>query len=261
MALQHVKKMILVPSETVARLQEKPVIPTPSGKVRELDNEMDEVLHEKGTIEDRLRRYEQLLQRCMHFVSEQRKPFRLTIPSSDDGPQNQVEDTIEKTLESGTPPRLRKCTTHLFKVLKGMPNVSWDQSGILTIDGAEIPHSNIVELILDCVRNRKRAKAQAWLPFVETLAKSNLPLVHINNEVYRKRILELRGSGATSLRKRPIQRTVNRRTTLNERKGAVRGNRASRKTRNCPLAKLRHKNGETKKPWICRWQTDKQGIL
>lgn len=254
MALQHVKKMILVPSETVARLQEKPVIPTPSEKVRQLDNEMDEVLHEKGTIEDRLRRYEQLLQRCMHFVSEQRKPFRLSIPSLDDAPQIQAEDTMEKTLESGTPPRLRKYSTHLYKVLKGMPNVSWDQTGVLTIDGAEIPHSNIVDLITDCVRKRKRANAQAWEPFVETLAKSNFPLGHINNDVYRQRILELRGSGATSLRKRPFQRTVKRRTTLNKQIGTWRGTSARRKTRKSPLAKARPKNGKAKKPWSCRWQ-------
>ena len=250
MALQHVKKMILVPSETVARLQEKPIIPTPSDKVRALDGEMDNALQEDGTVEERLRRYEQLLQRCMHFMTEQRKPFRLSIPETEDASKTKTEDSLEKSLEGGTPKSLRKYSTHLYNVLKSQPNVSWDQFGVVTIDGIPLPHSNIVDLIMDCVRKRKRANAQSWEPFVSALAKTNFPLGHINNDAYKQRIRELRGSGLTSKRKRLMPRVEANAPSL-KRKRPFKGGGAQRKTKKKSRAacKANLKNGKAKLKW------------
>lgn len=188
--------MILVPSETVARLQEKPVIPTPTEKIIELDKEMDHVLLQKGDEEERLRRYEQLLQRCMHFVTEQRKPFRLTIPGAEQiAPP---EDELRARITSAMPVTLQNYAADLYDVLHALPNVSWDSNGLVTIDGTNLPHSNISDLINDCLRRRKRVNAQSWQPFVAVLAKSNFPIGHIRNIAYKDRIRELRGSGVTS---------------------------------------------------------------
>jgi len=189
--------MILVPSETVARLQEKHVIPTPSEKIKQLDDEIDEVLHQTGDEKERLRRYEQLLQRCMHFVTEQRKPFRLTIPLGEENLKNQDKEDLREKIVEAMPKDLKKDTKHLYDVLHALPNVTWDDTGLVTIDGTPLPHSNISDLISDCIRKRKRANAQAWEHFVATLAKSNFPIGHINNTAYRTRIRELRGEGVT----------------------------------------------------------------
>jgi len=197
--MEHVKKMILVPSDTVARLQEKPHVPTPTDKVRELDNEMDQLLSQKGNEEERLRRYEQVLQRCMHFVSEQRKPFRLTIPGEPLG-EHEADGDLRTKITNSMPKSLQTYTSQLYDVLKAIPNIKWDSKGIVSIDDTVLPHTNLSDLINDCLRKRKKANAESWETFVEALAKSNFPIGHINNAAYLKRIRELRGKGYTSCR-------------------------------------------------------------
>ncbi len=194
--------MILVPSETVARLQEKTVIPTPSTKINQLDSEMDAVLQQPGNAEDKIKRYEQLLQKCMHFINEQRKPFRLTIPSAPDEPQTkalkeELIDIIVSQLECSVPPKLKNASKVIHDVLEKTPHFSWDSNGQVTIDGRPFPRSNIVDFIADAVKQRRKGHAEGWEEMCRALAKTNFPFDLIRNSAYKRIIREQRGSGLT----------------------------------------------------------------
>lgn len=197
--MEHVKKMILVPSETIARLQEKNVAPTPTDKISQLDHEMEKVLQENGNEEEKWKRYEQLLQRCMHFVNEQRKPFRITLPpgtvNEDVSPPNPLRSELERIM----PKTMKANSVTLYDRLVPLPGIKWNDSGAITIGDTEFPDSNIIDLISDVVRSRKTAHAKAWREFAQALAKSNVPIDLIRNTMYKRVIREQKGEGIASI--------------------------------------------------------------
>lgn len=198
--MEHVKKMILVPSETVARLQEKPVIPTPTDKINELDQEMNRVLQQHGDQTEKLREYEKLLQRCMHFVNEQRKPFRLTLPDGKEDEPSEPDPTqqLRRQLETAASKSLKNHALGLYDQLKLTPGILWDRTGTLTIAGNRYPDCNIIDIVFDAAKQRRSGCANNWRVFAQHLAKSNFPIEFIRNTAYKKFIRDQRGHGLTS---------------------------------------------------------------
>ena len=45
--MKHAMKMVLVPHESVARLQEKPTVPTPQSQMNSLDSEMKLIMRKR----------------------------------------------------------------------------------------------------------------------------------------------------------------------------------------------------------------------
>ncbi|KAK3908541.1 Putative uncharacterized transposon-derived protein [Frankliniella fusca] len=98
---------------------------------------MDAVLQQPGNAEDKIKRYDQLLQKCMHFINEQRIPFRLTFPSAPDEPQTKALkeepiDIIVSQLECSVPPKLKNASKVIHDVLEKTPHFSWDSNGQVT---------------------------------------------------------------------------------------------------------------------------------
>lgn len=211
--MQHVKKMLLVPSETVARLQEKPLLATPSAKVREIDGEMGQVLRESAPDNEKIQRYEQLLQRCMHFMDEQRKPFKLTLPDETPSPEEKDPVTaIREQLASVIPKSLKTIALHLYDHLHHAKDIAWDASGTLSVSGTSYPGTNVIDIVGDCVRRRKQGNALSWEVFARALASSGVPLEFIKNTAYKRIIQTQRGEGITSFRHGAAKKALQHRT-------------------------------------------------
>ena len=84
MALQHCKKLVLIPAESAGRLHEKPAGRTSGDVISDLDSDIGSILARKdAAAEEKWRLYDQALQRYMHFVKEQRRP--ITLMASEGG--------------------------------------------------------------------------------------------------------------------------------------------------------------------------------
>ena len=81
--------MVLVPHDSVARLQEKSSAPTPQSQMNSLDSEMDLIMRKKYADDsEKWKKYNETLQRYLHFAGENRKPLRIELGG--------LEDTVKK---------------------------------------------------------------------------------------------------------------------------------------------------------------------
>ena len=90
--MKHTMKMVLVPHDSVARLQEKPTAPTPQSQMNSLDSDMDLIMRTKyADNSEKWKRYNDVLQRYLHFAGENRKPIRIELGSLE-GKQDTVKN-------------------------------------------------------------------------------------------------------------------------------------------------------------------------
>ena len=202
MALQHCKKLVLIPAESAGRLHEKPTGRTSGDVISDLDSDIGSILAQKDAdAEKKWRMYEQALQRYMHFVKEQRKPIALM--ASEDGAHQQKDDTgdtteLRKQVAAIVPAKQRGAASALFDFLES-PRVraviGWDSTGSLSIGDVKINQANIVDLVSDAVRTRKSAQALGWVQFVNALKQLNAPQELLVNAEYRDFMRGQKGSG------------------------------------------------------------------
>jgi len=92
--------------------------------------------------------------------------------------------TIGRTLETvrkSYRARARMLMKHLLD--KASPTrISWNDDGIVTIDGNVVKDSNIADLINDAMRERKAAKAAGRTQFARLLRVLNIPSVLVENK-------------------------------------------------------------------------------
>ena len=74
--------------------------------------------------------------------------------------------------------------------------VTWDTSGVLSLNGTAVAHSNIIDLISDLTRSRKNFQPQGVDKFISALARINFPLELIGNEHRRAAIQRSKQTGS-----------------------------------------------------------------
>ena len=71
--------------------------------------------------------------------------------------------------------------------LRACGKVVWDANGAITIDGTRVPGANIVNLVNDAMRDRKRSAPTGHLQFAVALRQSTVPREFIgNNRVWNE---------------------------------------------------------------------------
>ena len=206
--MEHCKKLVLVPHETLDRLHEKPMSRTGTDVMGELDTDMHKILLQKAEDSEKWKLYHQALQRYLHFANEQRKPLSIQLPSIEENAQpedksNEVNGQLLARLTSVIPKKFQNTATGLFQTLSSEQNKTllyWDHTGVVKINDTPIPQSNIIDLVSDAVRNRKTAQAIGWQAFASTLKQLNVPMDLISNSQYKEFIRTQTGRGTTSAR-------------------------------------------------------------
>ncbi|KAK3917558.1 UPF0291 protein [Frankliniella fusca] len=208
--MNHVKKMILVPHESVARLND----PTPSTTetpLSALDSEMQNIMRKKYTDDSlKWKLYNEALQRYLHFKGEQTKPVEILI-SSVNGEENETT-SIREQLAEALPKTYKAAAFRLYDYLsRADSKVTWDSSGVVSLNNQPVPHSNIINLITDLTRARKNFEPIGKENFVKALSLTNISLELIPNEKRRNAIILARnqggGSAAVPITKRRFSKT------------------------------------------------------
>lgn len=196
--MEHVKKMILLPSETVAKIHEKPVTSTPGDIMSGLDREMHQIMQKRADDSEKWKQYEQALQKYMYFVHEQRKPTKLIFTAGEPKLEEE-EDPLRTELITVIPSTFKVLATTLFDRLKNNNHIVWDENGRVKIEGIVLQNSNIIDLIGDAVRARKKGYANGWKEFATALCQTHVPADLIRNAAYKRAIQTQRGAGSTSI--------------------------------------------------------------
>ena len=190
--MNHVKKMILVPHDSVARMHDT-VAPTPQSQMSSLDTEMNYIMRKQYADDsEKWKKYNETLQRYLHFAKESRKPITFEIESKTDEKSegNQTNSAMRQQLMAAMPKTYKDHAVKIYDYLvrDGSP-VTWDSTGQVSIQGNLIRQSNIIDLISDLTRSRKSFVPVGVDKFVDVLAQMNIPLDFIGNEHRRTAVL------------------------------------------------------------------------
>lgn len=191
--MEHAKKMVLVPQETVHRMTGSIAPLTSSSQIlSDLDKEMENILRtpmksdsEKWTL------YKQCLRRFLHFSAEERKPLAFPIeqaPENNPGGNgvteikgSEQEIPLHTEIVSSLPQKYRKKAELLISRLLSSGKISWNSDGTVSIKGGVIPGSNITDLVGDVMRSRKNVNPKGIDSFASLLTEINMPKEFIGN--------------------------------------------------------------------------------
>jgi hypothetical protein len=181
--MNHAKKMVLISPDVLQRLNNSAAAPK-NETLNALENDMNNVLH-ASDLEDRTKwaYYQQMLQRRQHFHDEMRKPVEIPIVASSAGGLNALREEILRSI----PKAFKTKGELLLDRLCGNELISWDRHGTVSINGAPIPNSNIVDLVCDVVKCKKASAGPVGCAqFVEALRQINVPQEFIGNPQRRQ---------------------------------------------------------------------------
>ena len=166
--MKHSRRMILVPEDVFARYEQEQKLLKTSPLVTNLmqkDTDMTDVL-QRTDIDDTKKQklfYSNL--ECYLDVKRQKDEQIPTVQlaAKDDGKNidvvlpKELTKLSDSTIVENIPKTMRPRAALILNRLKARPDViSWDNTGQVTVDGSNIPHSNISDLISDAVRGRKK---------------------------------------------------------------------------------------------------------
>lgn len=228
--------MVLIEHDNIHRLGERQngiadsAAPTqPSNSVQtvgtplsRLDAEMSEILNSDSykSERDKWTAYIQVLQRYLRLAhSQHNDPDKLRDPEiPKKTTQMETDEEIDTALTDAVKSRLndtliidsvpKKFHTKAKMLLRSLhrnttpaKKISWDTNGTVSIGGTRIPNSNIVDLVNDAMRARKREKPVGRAHFAAHLRKIQMPREFIGNpELFQ----EPRQPDASTPRKRII---------------------------------------------------------
>lgn len=216
--MEYAKKMVLIPRESIERLQQlqniaEPLhsVQTPGDELSRLDNEMSKQLNAE-TLHDneKWKHYQQTLLRFLR-LTENARSSQMNIPTTSTPMVNESEDSkhanhlpLDSIVDS-VPGKFRTKALLLLSALKNIPNdkLSWNEQGIVKINGEVLQGSNIIDLVNDSMRYRKNFASVGREQFATFLQESNIPKEYIGNKdfqsVIKKKDLPGRRSGVIIL--------------------------------------------------------------
>ena len=205
--------MVLVPENTLERLQHRQQILTPplTQSLRNLDTEMNEILSSKEIDdEQKAKLYNQVLQRYLSYYDQRKaQPLhvKLTTPKPIETPKpEEIKETSTETAEEETIP-----TAVEQEVMKSVPKIyktgarqlldkikdnrdvlHWNEKGELTYENKPISGSHMVDLVNDFLRQRKGFEPVGWSVFARGLARMNVPENLVRNPLRQSAIREFK---------------------------------------------------------------------
>ena len=212
--MNHTKRMVLVPENTLERLKQRQQILTPpvTQTLKNLDSEMTDILSSKQLDDDeKAKLYNQVLQRYLTYYDQRKgQPLhvKLTTPKPVETPMPEEESkettkvsTEAETTSSAVEQEVIKSVPKLYKVgarqlldkIKENRNVlHWNERGELLYEDKPIPGSHVVDLVNDILRHRKGFEPVGWSVFARGLARMNVPENLVRNPQRQSAIREFK---------------------------------------------------------------------
>lgn len=225
--MEHARKMVLVPHENIEKLnstgnlsvnkdleqvvsvlahQYLPTSQTPGTPSTRLDAELKSILDSESLKDDgeKLKLYNEVLRRYLIHTIKPGAQFSAPEQAENTTVENgykadSIVNAVPKTYQQTASKLL-----HHIQTIDGGQRLKWDSQGRVTLDGHTIDGSNIVDLVNDALRHRKRVKATGRLDFARFLQDINTPREFVGNSSF----LVTQGSAARPSASTPIRPTA-----------------------------------------------------
>ena len=169
--------------------QQQQVLQYPTLKaLSSLDRELQDVLNQQHlTTDEKVKQYNQVLQRYVTYEDQQqmaaRAPIKMQMvgtsePSSTSTTTTsaaEAMDPIEQEVANTVPQSMKKKAQLLVKRIKNSPTMRWTDKGELVYKDQIVPNTNVVDLVNDALRRRKRIQPEGWQTFARALKETNVP--------------------------------------------------------------------------------------
>ena len=148
----------------------------------DLQTQMQNVLQDPTLSEsEKAQQYGETLYQFQRAHQKAKTPS-VTPTSSSTSLQSSTTPLRGRILES-VPPTLQRKAKLMMEYLQDHPKVSWDEKGELSYAGQRIPGSNIIDLVNDVLRSRKKSSLPTgWDRFAQVLKDVNLPQEVVGNK-------------------------------------------------------------------------------
>lgn len=172
----HSNKMILIPHTTAEEQQSSDRL------LSNLDQEMMKILENKNISEDiKMTQYGQVLQRYQSEIRKREKPFEIEMREK--GPVEILTDNFDDTIMNTVPKKWHKQAALLLHYTRRNKKMAWSDKGELIFQGNKITGSNIVDLVSDLSRDRRKSKPPFGAEvFLRNLIEDNVPREIIVNK-------------------------------------------------------------------------------
>ena len=211
--MNHTRRMVLVPENTLERLQQRQQILTPpvTQTLKNLESQMGDILESKQLgDEEKAKLYNQVLQRYLTYYDQRKgQPLhvKLTTPKTTETPKpvENAESTEEASPDNSLPtaveqevmksvPKIYKAGARqlLDKIKKHQDVLHWNDKGELLYENKPIPGSHVVDLVNDTLRHRKGFEPVGWSVFARGLARMNVPENLVRNPQRQSAIREFK---------------------------------------------------------------------
>ena len=196
--MNHTKRMVLVPENTLERLQQRQQILTPpvTQTLKNLDSEMTEILSSKQLDdEEKAKLYNQVLQRYLTYYDQRKgqplhvklttpKPMETPKPEESKEKETSKDSSELETIPTAVEQEVMKSVPKLYKtgarqlldkIKENRDLLHWNEKGELMYENKSIPGSHVVDLVNDILRHRKGFEPVGWSVFARGLARMNVP--------------------------------------------------------------------------------------
>ena len=205
--------MILVPENTLERLQQRQQILTPpvTQALKNLDSQMGDILSSKELDDEaKARLYNQVLQRYLTYYDQRKgqplhvklttpKPVEMRKPeeSSEETGKEEAEtiptSAVEQEVIKSVPKLYKTGARQLLDKIKENSDVlNWNDKGELVYENKPISGSHMVDLVNDILRHRKGFEPVGWSVFARGLARMNVPENIVRNPQRQSAIREFK---------------------------------------------------------------------
>ena len=205
--------MILVPENTLERLQQRQQILTPpvTQTLKNLDNEMSDILSSKELEDEaKAKLYNQVLQRYLTYYDQRKgqplhvklktpKPVETSNPekskesTEEPAPEKSVSTAVEEEVMKSVPKIYKNGARQLLdKMKENRDLLAWNDKGELVYENKPINGSHVVDLINDTLRHRKGFEPVGWSLLARGLARMNVPENLVRNPQRHSAIREFK---------------------------------------------------------------------
>ena len=200
--------MILVPENTLERLQQRQQILTPpvTQTLKNLDSEMSDTLSSKQLDDEAATLYNQVLRHYLTYYDQRKgQPLhvKFATPKPEEGEGTSKESTAEaETIPTSSVeqevmksvPKLYKAGARqlLDKIKEHRDVLNWNEKGELMCENKLITGSHVVDFVNDMLRHRKGFEPIGWLVFARGLAGINIPEDIVRNPQRQSAIREFK---------------------------------------------------------------------
>ena len=174
---------------------------------------MNDILYSSdcGDETEKWHKYQQVLQRYLHFkdkpvvsntVSDAQDVSDVARNATTAAAARKGSDAITQRIDAHivetVPSKYKSMAASLLKWLREAGNITWDKTGSVVIEGASMRGANVIDLLNDAMRDRKRRAPVGHRQFANALRRASVPQELVGNKRVWNNVLATSESSSSS---------------------------------------------------------------